>query len=141
MTADKLFECCEDWIRGDAWPVAATMSTPAMRCGAEPLDSIAMVSTGSDIIGFVVTTQGSEVVSYRQFKVPTADFDGQIAKLRDARIPAYPVTPEICDGSYIEVTIHGEHAQLSAGWWTAAPEGYDALDEFVDWLWRVAGVS
>lgn len=103
----------------------------------------------ADEIHFVVTTHGDEVVSHRSFTVVAADYEAHITKLRDARIPAYPltrfpaypVTPMVFDGSHIEVTIHGEHAQLSASWWTCAPEGYDALDEFVDWMWRVSGDS
>ena len=97
------------------------------------------MSSGSSVLGFVVTAHCSEVFGHRKFKVAIADFDSQIAKLRDARIPAYPLTPKICFGSYIEVTIHGEHVELSTEWWTAAPAGYDALDNFEDWQWRVAG--
>jgi hypothetical protein len=43
----------------------------------------------------------------------------------------------VCDGEYVEVTVHGEYADLTMGWWTHPPEGADALFDFSEWMRRL----
>lgn len=49
----------------------------------------------------------------------------QLELLRNTNIPAFPVSPLVCDGSYLELTIHGECSNLTLGWLTIAPAGAD----------------
>ncbi|SDU27574.1 hypothetical protein SAMN05216296_2795 [Pseudomonas pohangensis] len=63
-----------------------------------------------------------------------ADVQQQIAMLKQASITAFPVSPMVCDGAYIELTIYGESSTLNLGWWTIAPEGAEAVKAFADWL-------
>lgn len=58
----------------------------------------------------------------------------QLDLLRKATVPAFPVSPLVCDGEYVELTIHGKYSDLTLGWWTMAPWGADALANFADWL-------
>lgn len=58
----------------------------------------------------------------------------QLERLRNATIPAFPISPLVCDGEYEELTIHGEYSTLTLGWWTMPPFGADALADFAGWL-------
>lgn len=62
------------------------------------------------------------------------EVDRQFDLLRNTTVCAYPVSPLVCDGEYVEVTIHGEGADLTMGWWTNPPAGADALFDFSQWL-------
>lgn len=66
--------------------------------------------------------------------VSAQDVDRQFGLLRNATVRAYPVSPLVCDGEYVEVTIHGEQAALTLGWWSEAPEGADQIFDFSDWM-------
>lgn len=70
--------------------------------------------------------------------VPRIDAENQLEALRKASIPAYPVSPSVCDGSYIELTIYGIDSELKLSWWTAAPDGAEVLGNFSDWLHDIA---
>jgi hypothetical protein len=61
----------------------------------------------------------------------------QLSRLREANLPAFPVSPMVCDGAYVQLTISGEHADLRLGWWTIAPKGAEVLADFADWLWKL----
>jgi len=56
------------------------------------------------------------------------------AALRNATVPAMPVSPPVCDGSHIELRIEGEGATLTLCWWALAPEGAEVLGEFSEWM-------
>lgn len=58
----------------------------------------------------------------------------QFDLLRNASVCAYPESPPMMDGEYVELTIHGVQANLTMGWWTAPPFGADALFEFSEWM-------
>jgi len=58
----------------------------------------------------------------------------QFDLLRLATVCAYPISPLVCDGEYVEVTVHGEYADLTMGWWTDPPHGADALFDFSEWM-------
>ncbi len=72
-------------------------------------------------------------------EIPSADVMAQLEKLRFAKIPAFPVSPQVCDGSYLELTIHGELSTVILGWWTIAPDGADEVADFADWLCNISG--
>lgn len=69
-----------------------------------------------------------------RIQLEDTDVRRQIFKLKNASIPAFPVSPDVLDGEYIELTIHGEMSTLMLNWWTLAPDGADVLGSFADWL-------
>ena len=66
--------------------------------------------------------------------VSALEVDRQFDLLRKATICAYPISPLVCDGQYVEVTIHGMGADLTMGWWTLPLAGADVLFDFSQWL-------
>ena len=54
--------------------------------------------------------------------------------LKTCTVPAFPVSPMVSDGEYVELTIEGEQSTLTLGWWTIAPEGAEPVAAFADWL-------
>jgi len=58
----------------------------------------------------------------------------RLARLKQSTVPAFPVSPIVCDGSYVELMIEGEFSRLTLGWWTIAPDGAEAVADFADWL-------
>ncbi len=62
----------------------------------------------------------------------------QLAALRTATIPALPVSPVVCDGEFIELTVYGQQSTLTLGWWTISPDGAETLGAFADWMHRLA---
>jgi len=54
--------------------------------------------------------------------------------LERATVPAYPRSTAALDGEYVELTIHGEQADLTVGWWTDPPNGAETVARFADWL-------
>ena len=80
------------------------------------------------------TTQLGRSQSRKSYKVDKEAANREVLKLKQAKIPAYPESLLVCDGEYIELCIRGKHADLTLGWWTAAPEGAEALADFADWM-------
>jgi len=66
--------------------------------------------------------------------IAPAEVKKQLDAVRASRIPAYPVSPDVCDGEYVELILEGEMATLTLGWWTIAPEGAEPLEKFSTWL-------
>lgn len=58
----------------------------------------------------------------------------RLVGLKNASVPAFPISPLVCDGEYVELMINGESASLTLGWWTIPPEGAERLGEFADWM-------
>ena len=54
--------------------------------------------------------------------------------LRNATLPAFPISPLVCDGEYVELRVCGTYANLTLGWWTIAPDGAEAYADFAAWL-------
>ncbi len=61
----------------------------------------------------------------------------RLAALKKLTVPAFPVSPMVCDGEYVEMQVEGEHSTLTIGWWTIPPEGAEGVAEFADWLREV----
>jgi len=74
----------------------------------------------------------------RSISVATELVDQQLAVLKTLTVPAFPVSPVVCDGQHVELLINGECSSLTLGWWTQAPEGGEGVSEFADWLYEVA---
>jgi len=72
--------------------------------------------------------------SRQSFKVNREAANREVLKLKQAKIPAFPKSPLVCDGEYVELCIHGEYADLTLGWWTVAPDGAESLADFADWM-------
>lgn len=60
--------------------------------------------------------------------------EARLARLKDARVPAIPISDVVLDGEFVEILIVGTCADLKLSYWTAAPAGCDDIAEFVDWL-------
>lgn len=70
----------------------------------------------------------------QQIPLDSAEVEQQLALLKRATIPAFPFSPMVCDGAYIELTIYGELSTVTLGWWTIVPEGAEAVKAFTNWL-------
>ncbi len=73
-------------------------------------------------------------------EVGTTEVQEQLASLQKATVPAFPVSPLVCDGEYVELMVEGAFSTLTLGWWTIAPQGAEQFSEFADWL-REAGLG
>jgi len=98
-----------------------------------PAHTIRLIQSGG--IYRIATTQqtGRERRTWR-IDLPANEATEQLELLRKASLPAFPVSPHVCDGDWIELTIHGELCDLTLNWCGNAPEGADALAGFADWL-------
>lgn len=72
--------------------------------------------------------------SRRRVAVDGALVQARLARLKQSTVPAFPVSPMVSDGSYVELMIKGELSTLTLGWWTIAPDGAEAAADFADWL-------
>ena len=75
--------------------------------------------------------------SRRRVDVSEALAQERLAALKQLTVPAFPVSPMVCDGEYVELQVEGEYSTLTIGWWTIAPEGAEGVAEFADWLREV----
>jgi len=71
--------------------------------------------------------------------VASDEVERRLAALRRATVPAFPVSPEVCDGSHYELTIAGVHSELRLSWWTIAPDGTEDLAQFANWMANRSG--
>ncbi|HSD37966.1 MAG TPA: hypothetical protein VLC92_10705 [Rhodocyclaceae bacterium] len=109
--------------------------TPSMSWGGAVTSTVSLEQTGSDFyVVSVEETQLTEEQRLRRVAVSEAEVKERLAVLKRSTVPAFPVSPTVCDGSYVELTVEGESSTLALGWWTDAPEGAECLSEFADWL-------
>jgi hypothetical protein len=88
-----------------------------------------------------VTERISETRRRWTVEVSAEEVEQQFAVLKRSTVPAFPVSPMVCDGAYYELTIPGEFSELRLSWWTIAPEGAWELADFADWLEKRAGLG
>lgn len=69
-----------------------------------------------------------------RFYLHTVEVEERLADLKQVTVPAFPVSPLVCDGEYLELQIYGEHSHLTIGWWSIAPKGADGAADFAYWL-------
>lgn len=98
-----------------------------------PLQTLKLIKQGDDYRVETTEQIGRKRKHWRAVVTPE-DATRQMGLLRKASLPAFPISPLVCDGEYIELTIHGNFSDLTLGWWSAAPEGTDALADFSEWL-------
>lgn len=72
-----------------------------------------------------------------RIEIPATEAAEKLQGLKLATVPAFPVSPLVCDGEYVELTIKGEFSALTLGWWTIAPEGAETLSDFAEWLQKL----
>lgn len=70
----------------------------------------------------------------RRVPISTAIAEEHLGMLRQLTVPAYPISPAVCDGERLELTVEGESSKLTVSWWTLAPKGAEGLAEFAHWL-------
>lgn len=76
----------------------------------------------------------------RRWRVDASEDDvaKHLSALRQATVPAFPISPMVCDGEYVELTVNGEFSTLTLGWWTIAPCGAQAFADFALWIRETA---
>jgi hypothetical protein len=62
--------------------------------------------------------------------------DWWLNRLKDVRISLMPNISNSCDGSYYTFKFKSDAVGIELYWHNTSPEGGDALDKFVDWLWE-----
>ncbi|MDT8445188.1 MAG: hypothetical protein RQ722_12910 [Desulfuromonadales bacterium] len=92
-----------------------------------------LIQQGNKCIVEETEQQGRSSKRHR-IMVPLEEVTQRFHDLKKVNIPAFPVSPLVMDGEYVELTIFGEHSTLSLGWWTTAPEGAEGIREFAEWL-------
>ncbi len=103
------------------------------------LHTITLAKVGDRYRVEVLERQGLAKVQRRwRAEVSAQEVENYLSRLKQATVPAFPVSPLVCDGEYVELTVEGELSTLTLGWWTIAPEGADAFAEFSDWMRRLA---
>jgi hypothetical protein len=80
------------------------------------------------------TMQVSQARSHWVVKLSTDEVIDQLEKINKATLPAFPVSPMVCDGEDIELTIYGICSVMTLSWLTAGPKDADVLIDFADWL-------
>ena len=70
----------------------------------------------------------------RKVDVDAVDAERWLAALKKATVPAFPCSPMVCDGEYLELTVEGECSTLTLSWWTIAPTGAEVVEEFANWM-------
>ena len=77
----------------------------------------------------------------RFFALNKTEVDEQLAILRDATVPAFPVSESVCDGWYSELMVTGENSTITLGWWVLTPKGAEKFVDFACWLEKAAGLG
>lgn len=106
-------------------------------CGLyDPVNhTISLQQIGSDYFLEVFERNGLTRKQVRwRVAISEAVVQDRLAVLKKATIPAFPISPQVCDGEYVELTVEGECSTLTLGWWTLPPRGARRFAEFADWL-------
>ena len=114
--------------------IARLRITPSFGCGPQHRTLKLVQINGNFRLDVKDWSKFGSNKKHERIPLCTADVQQQIALLKQASIPAFPVSPMVCDGQYIELTIYGESSTLTLGWWTIAPEGAEVVDAFISWL-------
>ena len=62
--------------------------------------------------------------------------DRWLQRLGGVRISLLPNISDTCDGSYYTFKFQSDGVGIELYWHNTPPEGAEALDQFVDWLWK-----
>lgn len=124
--------------RGDRKVLSKLVITPAGPC-LPVTHRIVLVRVG-DTHRLEVTAKTLETRRRWTVVVPDEEVEQQFAALKQATVPAFPVSPTVCDGAYYELTIPGECSELRLSWWTIAPDGAEGLAEFADWMAKLSAI-
>lgn len=76
------------------------------------------------------TIQAGRKKSCKVVNVSTDEVLDQLEKITKATLPAFPISPMVMDGEYIELTIYGIQSDLTLNWWTVGPKDADVLIDF-----------
>lgn len=72
--------------------------------------------------------------SCRVVKLSTPEVLDQLDKIKNATLPAFPISSMVMDGEYIELTIYGIRSDLTLSWRADGPKDADVLIDFASWL-------
>lgn len=120
------------------WHVLARLRvTPSW--GVGPAVEIFTLERQEDKFRLVIVERNGFTRQQTRRRVPisTAIAEERLGTLRQLTVPAYPISPAVCDGEHLELTVEGESSRLTVSWWTLAPKGAEGLAEFAHWLCAV----
>ena len=117
----------------DRIQLARLRITPSWGVHPLPVTTLRLVQSGGEYYIEVCVQTGRSRKSSRVV-VSSLEVKNWLERLRKATVPAFPVSPMVCDGEYVELQVEGEYSTLTIGWWTIAPEGAEGVAEFADWL-------
>ena len=117
----------------DRIELARLKITPVWGILPLPAYKLTLVQQGTDF-RVEACEQTGRLRKLWRVSVPPDEVTQHLNALRKATLPAFPVSPLVCDGEHVELTIRGEGSDLTLGWCTASPFGADALAGFADWL-------
>jgi hypothetical protein len=117
----------------DRCELASLRITPSYGLPPLPTNKLSLVQQGESYWIETIEQLGRKRKQSRTSVAPETVAQ-QLERLRNATIPAFPISPLVCDGEYEELTIYGEYSTLTLGWWTLSPFGADALADFAGWL-------
>lgn len=107
--------------------------SPSWGCAPLPVCTVILVQLGQQC-RVETNVQRGRTRKCWQIAVSPGEVAEQFQLLKKATVPAFPISPQVCDGEYVELTIKGELSELTLGWWTIAPEGAEVLSDFAAWL-------
>ncbi len=102
-------------------------------CFPLPVHSVALVQRGQQYRVETTRQLGRTRKTWR-IDISPNEVAEKLQGLKMATLPAFPISPLVLDGEYVELTIHGEYSDLRLGWWTQPPFGADVLADFANWL-------
>ena len=96
-------------------------------------DTIKLIETDNIYKAELINLSGDKR-SRSLLTVPTEKVQTMLDSLKNATIPAFPISPHVCDGELVELTIFGTNADVTLSWWSVGPEGAEEFVSFADWL-------
>lgn len=117
----------------DRVQLARLRITPSGGMFPLPVHTVILAKQGQQYRVETIEQRGRARKTWR-IEIPATEVAEKFQRLKLATVPAFPVSPLVCDGEYVELTINGEYSTLTLGWWTIAPEGAETLSDFADWL-------
>ena len=117
----------------DRVQLARLRITPSGGAFPLPVHTVVLTKQGQQYRVETIEQHGRARKTWR-IEVPATEAVEKLQGLKLATVPAFPISPLVCDGEYVELTINGEFSALTLGWWTIAPEGAQTLSDFAEWL-------
>jgi len=97
-------------------------------------------SNGGYISKYTKTDENNKKVTVKK-KMTANDVDGIMKELSTINIQAFPNHLMGCDGGFTELEVGGYSGKSHFRWWSAAPDGWEVLDDIVDRVINCSGID